>query len=53
MTTELQLRCEIDEFINRRLNDGELLEDIIDSLERIVKDKTDQWFDEHPIKAHS
>lgn len=53
MRAELQLRSEIDEYINRRLKDGELLEDVIDSLKRIVKDKTDQWFADNPIKTHS
>ena len=44
MNTENQLRVDIDEFIRRSINDGELLEDVIDKLEHIVKEKSGEWY---------
>jgi len=49
MTPELQLRSEIDEYIRRRQNNGDLLEDITDDLQSIVEDKISDWFLNNPI----
>lgn len=52
MTPELQLRIDIDDFISRNVRDGELLEDVIDTLERIVKDKSNEWFEKNPVPSN-
>lgn len=46
---EMQLRADLNTYLTARLRKGDLLEDIVDDVNKIVKVKTDEWLDKDLI----
>ena len=49
ITPEQELKLAIDDFINKKLYDGCVLEDIADDADELFKNQMDAWYINHPI----
>jgi hypothetical protein len=48
---KLEFEQAIDDYIRSCMNNGDMIEDVVDDIERIVEIKTDEWFDKDPIPS--